>query len=294
MDGQFAWKSVLGALGLVVASLGAVEPRETLGEEYPSLEFLESGLSVRESAPKGWSLLVVKSLPRLESGDLDTLPKFAKQQATRFRTVILLEHRGGNTPGEEFRFRRVGMGLCLPLEGGDVTMATGSSLAREVLGLIDRQVLDQAEQVLRQARLVVAQPRFCLLQAPSIQRIGKAHVAVKVHYAFVLDPASGAISSLVWSLPTDPTEKRVPLSLRVLRGNLVYPCGIDVEAHRLLGSVPVSWSFAMNDLPPGEALAVDREAASWIGHPSRPQEDPVEFERWIRRLIAQSDPSSRE
>ncbi|MGE3821709.1 MAG: hypothetical protein AB7I30_20035 [Isosphaeraceae bacterium] len=253
--------------------------------EPPRLEFLPSGLRVGTTAPEGWSHLIVKSLPRVASGDLGTLPRFAKRSATRFRTVIVLDRQLDSGSTRRFALRRIGMGLCVPLSAGDLTTSPGSPEALEALGVIDRQVLEQADQVLKQARLLVATPRLCLLRAPSVQRIGGSHVDVDVHYVFLIEPENGAVTTLVWSLPRDTSPIRGPTSLRRLPANLIYDCEIDVAAMRVLGAVPVHWSFAMNDLPPGEPIRIDREAASWIERPSRILYDPVGFERMIQPWI---------
>lgn len=60
-----------GAWTLLFASiLGATPP----GERLPTLVHLAPDLAVGDGPPSGWSLLVIKAVPRLASGDLDTLP----------------------------------------------------------------------------------------------------------------------------------------------------------------------------------------------------------------------------
>ena len=68
------------------------------GPHRPKMVHIPPGTHVGRTPPKGWSHLVVKSLPRLASGDLGTLPSSAA------RTATLLPHghpgrRGAATSG---------------------------------------------------------------------------------------------------------------------------------------------------------------------------------------------------
>src|SRR5258707_5823461 len=57
----------------------------------PELVSLDPGTQLDQALPPGWTHLVVKSVPRLESGDLESLPEMARGTAALFRTAILAE-----------------------------------------------------------------------------------------------------------------------------------------------------------------------------------------------------------
>jgi hypothetical protein len=59
----------------------------------PDLVLLTPGTQVERKIPAGWSHLILKSIPRLASGDLNTLPGMASSTATMFHTVILADVR---------------------------------------------------------------------------------------------------------------------------------------------------------------------------------------------------------
>src|SRR4051812_26902254 len=111
--------------GLLVSALAwghagsGVEPELTATAVVPAvrdpvvsrteLVLLAPGTQVDRTLPPGWTHLVIKSVPRLASGDLDTLPKMATTTATLFRTVLLADVRPvGEGPDRRFVLRRIG------------------------------------------------------------------------------------------------------------------------------------------------------------------------------------------
>src|SRR3954469_7829128 len=75
-------------------------------DALPELVLLAPGTVLDSETPKGWSDPIIKSVMHLESGDIETLPKFARATATRFKTVILADVRR-DPAREAFRLRRV-------------------------------------------------------------------------------------------------------------------------------------------------------------------------------------------
>src|SRR4051794_13584392 len=146
-------------------STTSAEPR---GEELPTLDRLEPGTRVGEGPPSVWSHLVVKSLPRLASGDLASLPGSARETSALFRTLIVADVLDARKGGSGFELRRVGVGLCLPVRGED-TVVSSSSLRRLGLELsaVDRLVLGLAEDELAEGRLVARTRTFALFSTPA-------------------------------------------------------------------------------------------------------------------------------
>ena len=67
-------------------------------------------------------------------------------------------------------------------------------------------------------------------------------------------PSSGAVRTFAWMQDPDAAAEPVqPTRLRLLSAP-VFDCPIDIQARRLLGTIPVTWSFAVRDLPPGTDL----------------------------------------
>lgn len=241
------------------------------------------GTRVGNQPPKTWSHLVLKCLPRLASGDLETLPRAAFRTAALIRTVILADvGRSADDPAR-FVLRRVGVGLCVPVQSrGDVVV--DSSRLRELgvkLGMMEKLVLETAEAELALGRLIARKPAFALYHGPSTLEVEGVHHKVELYYAFLVDQRSGALRVFVWPDDARNGGPMVPMSLVELGPNLVFDCPLNVQAQRLLGTVPVSWSFAMKSLPPGQPRPMTPDLRrSLVENARRRDLDSIEQALW--------------
>lgn len=287
MNGRVRWTGWLFAFFLGIAALPAtIQGGEPTRLALPELVLLAPGTRVEGGPPKGWSDLILKSIPKLESGDVDSLPSFAGATATLFRSVILADVRP--TPGERpgYRLARIGLGLCVPSKGVDTIVTRKHVAAGHVtLGLIERKVLHRAEDELKKARLVARSDHFAVLAAPSSLLVNGKHEEVYLFYALCVDPKDGKLSVLLWAY-TAASERPARLSsLALLPPKLVYQCGLDVKADRLLGALPVNWSFAMRSLPQGTRLTVPPTLRPWLTDPKRIGAETPAFETNLRALL---------
>jgi hypothetical protein len=244
------------------------------------------GTLVGNQPPKTWSHLVIKCVTRLASGDLETLPRSAFRTAALIRTVILADV--GRSPDDPSRFalRRVGVGLCIPVRSrGDVVVASGRLEELGVkLGMIEKVVLQSAEAELARGRLIAPGPTFALYHGPSVVEVEGVHHKVELFYAFLVDEQSGALRVLVWPEEAGKGGPPAPARLVELRPNLIFDCPLNVKAQRLLGTVPVSWSFAMENLPPGQPRPMTPDLRRYlVGDAQR--RDPERMEQALRRAL---------
>jgi hypothetical protein len=262
----------------------------------PELEFLPSGTVVENGPPAGWSHLIIKSMPSLGSGDLGSLPSSAKATATLLRTAIVADVERADLNPPQFHLARVGLGLCVPFEGVDTVVESARpSKARDSLGMIDRQVLAHAEVELKQGRLLARTATFALFAGPSTLRVGSEHKRVLIHYALLVDPKRGGLETLVWSIRLASERGEGPESLTLIPTGLLFQCALDVSADWILGTVPYSWSFALNSLPPGTPVAISKDLREGLLQTRKLAADPHALESRLRALLpaAQSGPIAR-
>lgn len=266
-------------------------PKAEPGASRPTVVHIRPGTCVGKRPPEQWSHLVIKSLPRLTSGDLHTLPRSALRTATLFRTVILADVECLPDQPQSYVLRRIGVGLCSPdSQGRDVVVEPGWDARVGVdLGRMDRMVLDAAEAELRKGRILASTSTFALYRAPAALAVDREHHDVEVFYAFLVDQKNGDLKTLVWALDTTLSNPAAPKQVVELPPSLVYDCPLDVEAKRVLRTVPVSWSFAMTELPPGRAWGLTRELARYLAAAIRNPVEPVGLKRALR--LATSDGS---
>jgi hypothetical protein len=274
----------------VMPNGGASRASASVGPSLPELVFLKPGTGVLDKQPAGWSHLVIRSVPRLASGDLRSLPASAATTATLFRTVILADVRRGSNDRGEYRLARIGVAMCVPRKEGDVVVDPANASALGIsLSAVQRIVLDRAQTELARGRLVVRTPTFALFRTPATIVGGQRHRAADLYYGFLVDARTGHLQTLVWSVVTSPESRSSPKSVVVMSPAQVFDCALDVSASRLLGALPVSWSFAMAYLPRGEKAAAPPRLMDQIEAASLDRSRAVDIEAALRRTLAQSE-----
>ena len=244
--------------GFEPAAPGTASPVESAQADAPAApaEFvwLPSGTRFEDDRPpQGWSHVVFKSTPNLASGDLQTLSKEAFATAKRIRLTILadVERPAGVGP---HRLARVGVGLAAPRppkEGtagaGDV-IVTASDVGSESgdWSTKERIILAAGSRELGKATLAAATPTFALLKTPTTYLVGREHQTLDVCYAILVDPESGALRLFACK----PGSAGEPAIVRELAAPAIVDGPLHVKARTLAG-IPIAWSFAMADLPPG-------------------------------------------
>mgnify|MGYP001075691408 CR=1 FL=1 len=221
--------------------------------EHPELVRLAPGTRFRDDAPSaGWSHVAFKSTPVLASGALDTLSPEAHATARRIRLVILADVAGA-------KLRRVGIGLSAPVVGegpdaGDVVVAATN--VGDVSGewsTKERIILAAGSRELGRASLAAATPTFALLRAPTTCLVGQGHETVGVMYALLAQP-SGRLRLFACKPAADGSAP----TIRELKTPAIVDGPLHVKAKTFAG-YPVSWSFAMTDIPAGDERRVPEE-----------------------------------
>jgi hypothetical protein len=260
------------------------------GWSHPRLIYLPPGMLISDKPPEGWSHLVLKSIPRLTSGDKGTLPKGSSATANRFRTVILANVRPLDVAETDFELDQIGVGICVPKdEDQDIVVAADRLDALGLkLSTVQRVVLDQAEAELKESRIISRTSTFALLRGPATVVSGEDHRKVTLNYGFCVERNTGKLQIGLWTMFPESKALKAPSALVRLGANPVFDCQLDVRARRILGTVPYSWSFAMSKLPDGKTLRVPPSLGELITVISRhPDEgDPEELERLLMKTLA--------
>jgi len=266
--------------GLLAQAIAAVQPR---------LVFLQPGLRISDKPPKGWSHLILKSLPRLASGDRSSLPAEASKMATFFRTAIVADIQPADPDEKNFVLAQVGVGICVPQD--EIHDVVVSSDRLDALGLhlstVERLVLDAAEAELAEGRIIARTPTFALFRTPGTLVVAGKHRKIALYYAFCVEGSTGQLHSAVWAMRPEAEPQLAPSALVKLGGKLIFDCELDVKTKRILGAIPFSWSFAMRTLPPGVSVRVPADLGELIVTTAkRPADaDAEELERSLAKIL---------
>src|SRR5262249_16849184 len=128
-------------------------------------------------------------------------------------------------------------------------------------------------------------PTLAVYRAPTLMNVGNTHHKVLLSYAFLVDPASGSLHVSVWDQDAEKSDPPLPSRMVVLRPDLVFECPIHVKARRLLGAVPVSWSFATQALPPGQVRSVGPTLARLLTAIPGRKANPQALEEALRSTL---------
>ncbi len=263
---------------------GAPRTQETPRDESekPHLILLAPGTPVAGGLPDGWSDRVIRSVPRLASGKIETLPDTGKGAATLFRTTILANVAGG--PGG-CRLQAVGIGNAVPFGGRELVVTPGGPAeVRASLSIVARIVADAAYDEIARGRLVASTSTFALLRTPARLVMQGRHEAIDLYYGILVEPDSGAVRTLSWA--TLPGQPRPPRRITLLPTDATFDCGLDVAVSGKAGPWNVSWSFAMASPPPGRPIDVAPDAARLVESAADGTGDPLALEVALRGMIA--------
>ncbi|WP_169975801.1 hypothetical protein [Tautonia rosea] len=258
----------------------------------PFLVHLEPGAEVGLGPPEGWTHRVVRSVPRMVSGDLAQLPDSASATATRFRTVITAEVEPPGPRKQSARLVRVGVGNAVPVGDQELVVTRlGPREALETLGVVDRVVLIAAESKLKRGRLIARSPTFALFRTPTVLVVEGRHREVELHYALLVDPDSGALTTLCWPQPDNDWSP--PEAIIRLAPGLSFDAQLDARITRRIGPAPVSWSFAMNGPPPGNHILLSGTDAAALVDPLTDDRLEERLRTMAKRAVQTIDPSPR-
>ncbi|QDV34370.1 hypothetical protein [Tautonia plasticadhaerens] len=250
----------------------------------PGLVHLSPGVEVGQGPPNGWDARVVRSVPRLASGDLGDLPRSAAATATRFRTVIVADVAGSSRSG--YRLARVGVGNAVPVGDRELVVTPGGpDEALDAIPLVDRVVLIAAEAKLGEGSIAARTPTFALFRTPTVLAVDGEHRDLDLCYALLVDPETGALDTFCWPAPPGPSP--APGSILLLPPDLTFDATLDARATRRIGPLAVSWSFALDGPPPGLRVEVPPAVAPGLARPDGPI-DARAMEWALRALLPAS------
>ncbi len=138
----------------------------------------------------------MKSIPRLASGDKDSLPNGSAKTAAYFRTVILANVKPVDVDEKEFELTQIGIGICVPRKGEEKDVVVAADRL-EALGLhLSMGRKDGARHSVKpemaEGRIIASTPTFALFRSPATVAVaGNEHRKVNLNYAFCVERNDG-------------------------------------------------------------------------------------------------------
>jgi hypothetical protein len=263
-----------------------------VGMTQPRLDPIKPGVRIGKKPPTGWTNIIIKSIPRVSSGEMGSLPASGFKTATLFRNVIVANVKPIDSEEKEFELAQIGVGICVPNPQDQDQDVVVTADRADALGLnlstVERLVLDAIEAEVAEGRIIARTPTFALFRWPVTVLAANKHHRVHLYYAFCVDAATGRLRVGIWTMRMGAELQQPPRTIYLLASNPIFDCELDVRAKRILGTLPYNWSFAMRYLPPGRPVRVSPALGELIvSTVRRPAEnDPANLERMLMQALS--------
>ncbi len=230
---------------------------------HQPLERIEPGVVVGQQQKSGYSNLVTLAVPRLASGDIESLPEYAKRYAAMFNFAVMANVTEEKQPQGKpvYRLDKVAIGFAMNIQGRHiiVTEKTANQLGAE-LGMIDRRVLAGNEDCLDDVVQVARNDRLVIFDAKANMVVGDDHQERVLRHFLWVSPTNGKLGFLVWQLDTSGAErsggqyKIDSPDMQLLPEGFQEDRQIHVSKGGLLSSIPTPDRFALVQIPRGTSV----------------------------------------
>jgi len=249
---------------------------------------LDPGTIVEKSAPKGWSHLVIKSLPRIREDQKKGIPDLTVEKASWMFTAFL-----ANVAKDEngrYRFDKAGLGLGAKAREMDtiLTAETGRKLGGD-LGLFGGEILNKGYEVQKKAVLVFSGASMALLDTPVWFRVGDENKLVRYRYAMLVDQLSGRMETILWRLGTDGVGTNFEDAVWLKPDTVdVAELVVDKKKVNRLG-IPADDAFAVDKMPGGRPVSIPADLQKLAAQTRFTAEEAYALDVGLRKLLVKKD-----
>lgn len=255
------------------------------------LDQISPGTVIDNTAPKGWSNLIIKSYSRPRAGDVDQLSFTANRLTRLLFTALLADVKPSKdgSDGKPYKLAKVAVGLGVRIGDKDtvVTPETQKRLGAN-LGLLARVVLRTAQEKLADITIVARSATFQVFDSPCLMVVDGKHKAIVLRYALLVEEGSGRLNTLVWALAREDDGKYSgPLgAIQWLAPNLTGDCTLHVDGNEFSLGQPTEKAFAIVAPPKGKKeIKAGADLKSLIARPRFSTTTAAELESRLREAL---------
>lgn len=290
----------VSALGVTVAALAFVcslpilpihaRPAQTMYDLNPRpVSLIPPGTVVGDTAPPGWTHLVIKSFPRAAAGDVDRLSDAMRDLSGKFFTCMLARVVKDK---DRHRLAEVAVGLGAHVGGRDVIL-TAETQGRLGAGLplLSQLALARGYARLAEVPSVVRSDTMIVVDGATTMVRGGRHRPVVLRYVNLCDPETGRLDTLLWTIDLD--DRGRPLgaggSIEWLPPNLNQERVLHVDAREFAFGLITESALAMTGLYRGrQQFAVADGFRTTAGSSRLTPESAAQMEATLRDLLRQA------
>ena len=203
---------------------------------------------IGDTAPQGWTNLVLIATPRVGVGDVQAVPRTAARYSSMLHFTILASVASKPRGDEPFYYlERLGIGSALEINGRNV-IATSEQTFGYDLGLIGTKVMQENENILRSdVHQVVRTWTMLIFDAQGFVRYNQKHSRMIMRHAFVVSPQDGRLTTFVWLMGSDGRGgyALAEQTLQILPPNMHESRVLSVDAKKFTLGIPANDAFAL-------------------------------------------------
>jgi hypothetical protein len=290
----------LATLGLLFTAAAAAQEDPVLARYDVTprpIDLIPPGTVVERSAPEPYTHLIIKSLPRLGAGDLDSVNDLTKELAALLHTALLAKVTPYDASGQRrYRLTEVATGFSTNVPGrGDTVLSpdTEKRLGAN-LSFLARVVLSRCYEEQQKCRYVIRSDTMAIIDTPApVLRNGKHRWAL-VRYAVLVSERSGRLDTLIWMNDVDGQGRPTATvgNINLMPPNMILDGVLHVDADLFTLGIPSDLAFdSVNppqtdrNMPLPESLAT----LSALPQYTREQAKATEIELWkvLQQLASQ-------
>lgn len=221
-----------------------------------------------QSTQNRWNHTILLAKPRIASGDIDALSESIRQAASTFvLSIAATVDIAAEAPQPKYRLAEVGVGYSIVV-GGQYRIVRSETYAQQGVSLsfLQRQVLSENEKQFSQIRTVARGSSLLMFDVPAILLRGNQHRDFTMRHLVWIDSATGKLATMIWLIQVD--SKKQPLvatsePIRWLEAETREDRAIHVDGNEFTLSIPSKRAFALENLPPGRAIAWNDAAVKY-------------------------------
>lgn len=253
------------------------------------IDRLEAGTRIGDGPPSGFTHLIFKTHQKLDSGQIEALPSYARPLAeflfTTMAARVVAKTTGGQTT---YRLEQVAAGLGTQVGEDDliITKQTHAQLGAN-LGFLKSLILDRAEERMALLQLMAATDTMTIIDVPTIFSTDDQHRTVILRYACLIDPATGGLATVVWRIDLGRREAYdgVVGQAILMEPNLISTSPLHVDGSRVTAGIPASDAIAVSRMPPGPRFDLPVSVAALAGGKELSRRTAEQLEAAIRAAL---------
>ena len=247
---------------------------------------LEPGTIVEKTAPKGWSHLVIKSLPRIREDNKKGVPELTVEKAswmfTAFVANVVKEENG------RYKFDKAALGLGAKAKERDtiLTAETGRKLGGD-LGLFGGEILNKGYEVQKKAVMVFSGPSMGLLDTPVWFRVADDNKLVRYRYAMLVDQLSGRMETILWRIGTDGVGTSFDDAVWLKPDTVdIAELLVDKKKVNRFG-IPADDAFAVDKMPAGRPAPIPADLQKLAAQTRFTADEAYALDVGLRKLLVE-------